>query len=283
MPPDPAPVKKAAAKKAVGSTLKAVPPVQERPPLQIEDMQDSNTGDWFRWLFYSDPGVGKTVLISQGGPDTLIADADLGTSSAKAAGSTAKRLSIRDWDDMNALYEHIAYEKHGLRWVWLDGVSLFQERGLGQIMEDLVAEKPHRKLWQADKGEIGQNMSRISTWVRTMCDLPINFGITAHTFRYEDKYGNLVYMPWVQGKMMPEKVCGWMNMVGHYYKEVKGDDVKRILLVETDGEHYAKNRYQFPARILNPTLASLEAAASRSLQSGGIKKAAPVKKQAAKA
>lgn len=222
-----------------------------------------------RIMVYGDPGVGKTVFAATS-PKCLIINADPeGTTSAAVRGSQADRWDVHDWNDITEAYEFL---RHGgvkqYDWVWLDSVTLFQERGLDNIMQDLVAEKPHRKVYLPDKGEYGQNMNRLLIWMRQMVALPINFGVTAHVLRTEDDDGKVTYMPAIQGRQMPDKVCAYMGIVGFMYArrtENKGTEIG--LRVRKDSKHYAKDRFDaFPSgRLLNPTVPMLQKAVAAKL------------------
>lgn len=207
---------------------------------------------YVRAMIYGDPGVGKTPMIATG-EDTLILDADNGTVSAGILGSSAKRKRITDWDDMEEAKEYMrmeGYKKY--KWWWLDSVTLFQDRGLDHIMEVLTAAKAHRHRWAPDKGEYGQNMNRLMIWLREAVEIPTNFGMTAHVMRTEveeitgegESEYHTLYMPHVQGKNMPGKVCGEMNVVGYMYAKQKEDGrIVRYLRVSGDEYHYCKDRF----------------------------------------
>ena len=175
-----APAKKAAAppaKKAAAAPMKAVAkkaaaPARKLPP----EIQDLATGisTYKTMIIYGDPGVGKTPLVATA-PNALILESDRGLQSAVAAHSKAKKWTIHDYNDATKAYEYMRNEGCSqFEWLILDGITLFQERGLAHIMEDLHAAKPHREVWAADKGEYQQNMNRTNRFIRDLVDLPIN-------------------------------------------------------------------------------------------------------------
>lgn len=206
-------------------------------------------------LVYADPGAGKTPLAASA-PKTLILDADHGSESA--AGTDAEVWQIDSWHDMDEAHEYLRHEEHDYRWVWLDGISVGQDRLLRGVMEELVERSPHRKLWQADKGEYGQNMFRLKQWVMQMTSMPFNFGITSHPWRYEDPVTeDEKIMPWVQGKNMPETICGMMNVIG--YMTVEEDGTKK-LYTKPKGNYYARDKFgALGAGMVNPTIPKIEA------------------------
>lgn len=249
------------------------------------------TSSYARMCLFGDPGVGKTPLIGTG-EKTLILDADNGTVSAGVRGSTAKRMRVRDWDDMEEAIDYLRHKGHQeYKWAWLDSTTLWQDRGLDHIMQVLVAGKEHRKIWAPDKGEYGQNMNRLMIWIREFVDLPMHVGITAHVLRTEvehiDESGDVeyhtLYMPHIQGKNMPGKVCGEMNIVAYMYaKEDEEGNTKRYIRVRGDEYHYGKDRYGTIGNergiMVNPTIPKIEAKIAGQVPKATPRKAAPVKK-----
>lgn len=256
---------------------------------RIEDLLSTN---YVRFMLYGDPGVGKTPMIGTGS-DTIILDADNGTQAAGLAGSTAKRIRITDWDDMEEAKEWLRHEGHReYRWAWLDSTTLFQDRGLDHIMQVLVAGKAHRKIWAPDKGEYGQNMNRLMIWVREMVEIPMHIGMTAHVMRTEvdhvtpdgDIETHTLYMPHVQGRQMPSKVCGEMNVVGYMYAKEKEDgQVVKYLRFRGDEYHYGKDRFGMTKNgiMANPSIPKIEQAIEGKVparRTAGAKKAGVAKK-----
>lgn len=249
----------------------------ERPPqiVPLGEGQDK----FLRLLVYGRPGQGKTVLAGTS-PRCLILEADRGTESAAIRGSKAEKWVLDDWNDLS---EAISYLRHGgttdYDWVWLDSITLFQERGLDHIMEDLVAAKPHRQVWAPDKGEYGQNMNRLSKAIRQLKDLPVNLGITAHEFHWLDpNTDEEILMPYVQGKGMPEKICSYMGIVGRMELKEKDGTEYTVLDCRATQKFYAKDRTGKIGRMVKPTVPKImTAVASAGVQSTGGK--TPTKKK----
>jgi len=259
----------------------------------MPDIEGLLTSSYVRMCLYGDPGVGKTPLIGTG-EDTLILDADNGSISAGIMGSTADRMRIRDWDDMEEAKDYLrleGYKKY--KWAWLDSATLFQDRGLDHIMQVLVSDKAHRKVYAPDKGEYGQNMNRMMIWVREAVDIPMNIGVTAHVLRTEveeiQEDGEIdyhtLYMPHIQGRNMPSKVCGEMNVVAYMYAKENGEgELTRYIRVSGDQWHYCKDRFGGiggkKGVMANPTIPKIESVIAEKMPARRVatKKAAPVKK-----
>lgn len=217
-------------------------------------------------LIYADPGVGKTVLAASG-KDTLIIHPPMDNiGSALRLGYQFDHEVVHDWNDMTNIYEFLRHEKHTYKWAWLDSISLGQDEWLHSIMVDLVSEKPHREIEIPDQREYLINFKRELAWIRDMINLPMNFGITAHPeliqIPDEDDPEETVdlFMPWVQGKQMPQKVCGYMNIVGYLDVSEDKEGAERRVLYTTRRKHfYAKDQFgAFGGRLIDPTVPKME-------------------------
>jgi hypothetical protein len=235
-------------------------------PEKIRPLDEGLT-NFIRMIVYGDPGVGKTPFAATA-PNALMLEADRGEQSAVINGSTAKKWVLEDYNDSTEAYEYL---RHGgtkdFEWLILDGITMFQERGLDHIMADLVASKPHRQLWGPDKGEYGQNMNRIAKFIRDLKDLPINLILTAHAMVSERELadGSIVtnMMPAIQGRLMPQKICGYVGIVGHLQtlpsKRNKEGEYPVFSTRRRDG-WYGKDRYSAIGRMPNPTVPKIIAA-----------------------
>lgn len=174
---------------------------------------------------------------------------------------------VQDWSAMEDVQEHLRHEGEKYSWVWFDSISGYQDIGLDDIWDTVVTEKPARKRYGLDKGDYGINMQRLGRWVRDIATISdagaFNFGITAWPAELspspdDDEVPEKI-MPWVQGKNMSMKVCGYTNIVAFGEITAKGTRVLRFQ--ETD-RMYCKDQFDmFPDyKLLNPTIPKIEAA-----------------------
>lgn len=214
-------------------------------------------------ILYGEPGTGKSVIVGTS-PKCLILANDCDEPISPAVqGSEAEVWVMQDYNDLSEAYEYLRHNPTDYDWVWLDNCTLFQEQGMDQIMEDLVAAKPHRNRYIPDMHEYLLNQNRLGVWIRDMKGLPFNFGLTMHTMRIEDQEtGEMTYLPLLQGKQgeYSQKICGYMNVVG-YVTRRKGKDDKYHTIVETNKnkKFYAKDRFDaLGGRLVDPTIPKME-------------------------
>jgi hypothetical protein len=223
---------------------------------------------WIRFLVHSEPGVGKTVLAATTKSRSLVLLADPNVQSAVLYGTTADKWEMNNWTDMENALMYLSHEGYrDYDWVWLDSETHFQERGLDGIMDDLVAMKAHRFKWAVDRGEYGQNMSRLAMWHRDLIRIPINIGVTAHTMRDEieldDGTFEHLWVPAIQGRGMPSKICSYMNLVGFMYAHrVEGGQIETAMITQKDSSHYAKDNWMGATGglMIAPTIPKIESA-----------------------
>lgn len=240
-------------------------------------------------MVYSMWGVGKTVLVGSSGPRSLIlrpptdhTDSIIGHYKPE---ERPKEWVIHDWDEMDESHQYLRLNGHEWDWVWLDSISLWQDTGLDDIWAAVIERNPLRNAKHAgrDKGDYGRNMDRLAEWVRNTVGIgTFNFGITAFpTNRLDTPSGDRKMMPWVQGSMMSEKVCGYMNMVGYMEKKKSSSSGReyRVITFEETEDFYAKDQFNaFPSgRLVDPTVPMLTEAvaaakAGRSQATTGKKK-----------
>ena len=214
---------------------------------------------------YSHPGEGKTVFWGSGGTDVLFINSDPeGTISATAQGHRYHVVDAYDWDDMEQVYDWLKGDQPDtFRWIVWDSLTLFQDAALiDDIMVDAHAENPKQEEFVPSRREYLVNMNRMGRMVRQLAKLPYNLGISFHVMTTTESGGDgTLFMPQVQGKNMPSKISGYMNVVGYMdkRKDEETDKTVQSILFQRQGRHYAKDRWAaLGSRVDRPTLPKVE-------------------------
>lgn len=222
---------------------------------------------FIRMCLYAHPGEGKTAFWGTGNDSVLFLDSDpgMGTQTAYSLGSNAYVMPVIDYDDLETAYQFVKHdlrkEMPSVRWVVWDSATLFQDRALiDDVMPDAVAENPRQEEFVPSKREYLINMNRMGRYFRQFVELPINFGVSAHVMVTADPDGgSTLYMPQVQGKNMPSKLTGYMNVVGYMGKATVDDKKVQRILFRREGKFYAKDRFNaLGAHVDKPTLPKIE-------------------------
>lgn len=219
-------------------------------------------------MLYGHPGFGKTSFIGTGPDKTLIIKPPTETlDPIRRANPNMSEWVVTGWGEMFEALEYLRDSQgKDFDWVWLDSISAFQETGLDDIWEQTVARKPSRAEYGLDKSEYGINMFRLGQWIRHIVGSGyFNFGVTAYPavlsnpdFDEENPDSpSEILMPWIQGKSMAVKVCGYCNMVG--YLRLVGKNRRRVIYFEPNELYYAKNQLaDIPkGRLVDPTIPKL--------------------------
>jgi hypothetical protein len=220
-------------------------------------------GEGIIWCMFGIPGVGKTPLIGEN-KNTLIIRPPTDHTDSIQEPNNVEEIVIRDWASQLEAYQYVAQEgwkKHD--WVWIDSLSGFQDFGLRDVLEDAVIRNPSKRgiekggqiiaEFGADQGEYGINFNRLTNMIQDFCGLAsegkINFGITCHPADwYNPVTEETVLAPWIQGKGMISKICGYMNVIT-YMQEVQRDGKSpQLQLLSSAKGFYGKDQYHaFPA------------------------------------
>lgn len=231
-------------------------------PKQIQSLA---RGKKINMMIYGRTGIGKTTLIGTTPGKTLILRPPVEhTDSIRNPPPGLEEWVLRDWAEAWEALDYLRAEGADWDWVWLDSISLWQDIGLDDIWETVVAEKPARQRYGLDKSEYGVNMFRLAQFIRHVVGSGIfNFGVTAHPADLKDAVDGEAdekLMPFVQGKNMSPKICGYMNVVGYLdLAASKKNPPPRVLRTNANETYYAKDQYDAlkDGKMIDPTMPKL--------------------------
>lgn len=225
-------------------------------PDNVPFIQPIGTGDWVRWMLYSYPGWGKSSVVGTSAEygRTLIIHSSMDLMPARILKTPNLDHVVADTHEkMDEVLNYCQMEDpFPYDWVWWDCVSIAQDVLLDDIWASTIILYPHRNdktiKGGLDKGEYGRNMDMMGRWVRHMVGANrFHFGMTAHPFETQhptDDEGGTLLAPWIQGKGMVPKFCGWCNMVSFLeVKENDKDQTWRRLHFKENSRFYAKDQY----------------------------------------
>jgi hypothetical protein len=244
-------------------SVRAVEPIRASRPDAIHRI---GVGSKYNLLVYGIPGAGKTPLIGTGDNTLIIRPPTDHTSSISPGGRRIEEWVVKTWAEMDEVGVYLRNDAlpEDWEWVWFDGVSQFQDHGLDDIWATVLEEKPSRGRYGLDKPEYGVNMFRLSSWIRHLVSMEkYNIGVTAHPTETPDEVGEMLFRPYIQGKGMSSKVCGYMNTIAYLRKEVRSNGkIVRVLYTEGLDEYLVRDQFQaLPnGRMVNPTMPKLIAA-----------------------
>lgn len=217
---------------------------------------------------HTDIGWGKTTFIGSGGKeyDIILMRPPVDHVDA-IIGSGVREIVVKNWEEFFEGLDMVLHLPKPPDIFAMDSISLLQDVGLDDVYEGVLDSKGavgsdarnYRERFGPDQGEYRVNMWRVGQWVRrAVSAAEFDLIITAHSFHYEPKGSDESYIaPWVQGKAMPERICGMMNIVGYGTIEertVRGNkkDVRVIHWDKTE-EYYAKNQFKNGAESVFPS------------------------------
>jgi AAA domain len=251
----------------------------------VPEVKKLGASDYIRMMLYAYPGWRKTSFVAttpDAGFKTLLIRTPLDQIPKRALDSGMDEVVINNWEDMmggDGVLDWLRYDKHGYEFVWWDNVSVDQDVLLDDVWAGTVAEKPHRayKIGQTgeieglnlsptsglDRGEYGRNMERIQQFVRHIVGInSFHIGFTAHPI--EDQHptndeGGSLLVPYIQGKGMTPKICGYCNIIAFNELREDEDPTYTRMHFRENSRFYAKDLYDaFPDGYMdNPTVPKL--------------------------
>ena len=226
-------------------------------------------------MFYGEPGIGKTVLA--GSADSvpemrpvLFIDMEGGTESLRHTYPDVEVVRIKNWREMQQLYNVLADGNTPYQTIVIDSLSEAQKFNMMHIMADVAANNAKMVEEVPSMREWGINLEQMRKFVRGFRDLEINTIFTCLAAKDKDiRTGKFTFGPALSGKLAGE-IAGFLDEVFFMYMketnnpETGNDEQVRMLLTGKTETTIAKDRSgKLDQVIMNPTMSVLYNAMSK--------------------
>lgn len=222
-----------------------------------DHIKGADTADHWNWLCYGEPGSEKTRrlvgMLTETGSTLILRPPTGHLDAARPADlARAKQWRLSDWDDMAQAEDYLRSE--GGKWdnVVVEDASLLQDHLLDDELETEIGisrQPEHRRKFGPDQPVYGRNFYKLASWFRHIIGPDLfNLLVICHTSSEplpspdKDDEGDPIpkLMPWIQGKNMSPKICGYMQMVTLL---TKNKDGRHFLRTQSSQYFYARDNF----------------------------------------
>lgn len=200
----------------------------------LEDFNESTN-----ILIHATPGVGKTRFGATA-PNSVFLASEPGIISAKRArepGGVQSVVRAKKWQDaIDFLNAAEAGDFSHRDWIVCDTLSTLQEKDLKGVLDKAVADNPNRDPDIPAIQDYLKMQNSFMRWFERMIDLPQNVLFLAHTMIVDDRDGEKLFIPAIQGGAdkgykVANYCMGLVNVVGFMDRRANkaGEQVRRTL------------------------------------------------------
>lgn len=220
-------------------------------------------------MLYGEPGIGKTVLAGSADAvaemrPVLFIDMEGGTESLRHTYPDVEVVRVKNWREMQALYNALADSDHGYQTIVIDSLSEAQKFNMLHIMADVAANNAKMIEEVPSMREWGINLEQMRKFVRGFRDLEVNTIFTCLAAKDKDvRTGKFTYGPALSGKLAGE-IAGFLDEVFFMFmregvnEETGEEEQLRLLLTGKTETTIAKDRSgKLDQLIMNPTMEKL--------------------------
>jgi hypothetical protein len=164
--------------------------------------------DYAKVVLYGPPGSGKTTAAATW-PKPLFLSAESGLLSIRDKAIDV--WTIDQWEDLEGAFKFLKHEKHEYLSVVIDSLTEVQKK----LNEYIVRAFPNVKRGYTDlvsESDWGANIDKMRKLCRAFRDLPMN--VVFITLNQDVEVdGEAVTRPALNGKTLPDELCGWVDAV----------------------------------------------------------------------
>ena len=231
------------------------------------------------FLFFSRPGIGKTVLLSTAKDDprsapSLLLDFEAHTLSIRSKlqsieledlleGTLPKTdkvlcLRIREWEDLKAVLNYFEDNKSEIKSIGVDSISEINYMNLRKCCKEGAARKPGISDDEPpDITHYQKSLTQMIRLIRRLRDLPQHVFISGQLEDKEDKTTGITMMQTALNGKLSAQAGHLVDCIGYYYADKEGT---RILQFRPTNRIVAKDGTEdslFYDDIENPTITKL--------------------------
>jgi len=170
-------------------------------------------------VLYGPPGSGKTTAAATW-PKPLFLSAESGLLSVRDKAIDV--WTIDQWEDLEEAFAYLKHEKHEYLSVAIDSLTEVQKK----LNEYIVRKFPTVKRGYNDlasESDWGANIDKMRKLCRAFRDLPMNVVFITLSQDVEIE-GEAVTRPALNGKTLPDELCGWCDAVVYCPGPQKDED-----------------------------------------------------------
>jgi len=209
--------------------------------------------DYAKVVVYGSPGTGKTTMGATF-PDVLFLSAESGLLSVRDREIDVWEIS--SWEDMEEAYAFLRSGQHQYKSVVIDSLTEVQKK----LNDYLVRKFPAVKRGYQDlasESDWGANIDKMRKLCRAFRDLPMN--VLFITLSQEVELdGDPIVRPALNGKTLPDELCGWVDAVIYCPGPQKDDEGVTRYVGQTVPAKGRRAKLRVPASVDVPAIIPLD-------------------------
>lgn len=208
--------------------------------------------DYAKVVLYGPPGSGKTTAAATW-PKPLFLSAESGLLSVRDKAIDV--WTINEWEDLEEAFAYLRVGGHGYESVVLDSLTEMQKKLADYVIRKFPAVK---RAYQdlSSESDWGYIIDRSRKLCRAFRDLPLNVVFITLSQDVEVE-GENVTRPALNGKTLPDELCGWVDAVIYCPGPIKDEEGTQQYLGQTVAAKGRRAKIRVPAGAQVPSVIPL--------------------------